>query len=216
MKRLLICTLTLTFALAAQTPAPATPVAPTPAPSRELIPSTLDTKANWWLQNTVGVSAFTGSAIPAAFRMISPPRAYPREWRQGAGAYGRQVGHFFAMNATSYTVAAGFAALTGEDPRYHPSTDKAFSKRFGHALLSTFVARGDKGGRRPAVSLWAGAVAGGFVTKAYMPRGFNDSVHAGQWTLINFASFASDNFRQEFSPEFKRLAKKLHIPFAGR
>ncbi len=211
MKSFLSVALIFTFALTAQTPTPAVPT-----PSRELTPSTLNTKGKWWLENTVGVNALLGSAIPAALRMASPSRGLPPEWRQGAGALGRQFGHYYVMNATSYTVAAGFAALTGEDPRYHPSTGQGFPKRFGHALLSTFIARGDGGGMRPAVSVWAGAVAGGFVSKAYMPNGFNDSVHAGQWTLINFANFASENVRQEFSPEFKRVAKKLHIPFAGR
>ena len=201
------CFLVFAAGLGAQTQPP--PV----VPARTLSASTLESRTKWWVQNSLGANAFVGSAIGATARMVSPANGYPREWRQGAEGYGRNFGHYFAMNATAYTAKLGVAALLGEDPRYHPSTEKGAAKRIKHAIIFSFVDRSNSGHLRPAISTWAGALAGGFVTKAYLPNRFNDSVHAGQWTLINFGALVGDNFRDEFRPEFRRLAKKLHLPF---
>jgi len=175
---------------------------------------TASERAKWWAEHAFGPGPLAGSAVGASLLMAFPPRAYPREWRQGAGGWGRNYGNYAAMNVTGYTVKYGVAELLGEDPRYRPSTETQVAKRIGHALGFAFVDRSRSGQLRPAVSTWAGALASGFVTKTYMPRGFNDSVHAGQWTLINFGAFVGNNLTEEFKPEFRRLAKKLHLPFS--
>ena len=181
-----------------------------------LTPPTAQVRAKWWVDNAFGVGPLAGSAMGASWRMAFPLRGYPREWRQGAAGFGRNFGNYAAMSVTGFTAKFGVAELLREDPRYHPSHETKIMKRVGHALLFTFVDRSQSGRPRPAVSTWAGAVASGFVMKSYMPQGFNDSVHAGQWTLINLGGFAGNNLGEEFKPELKRLAKKLHLPFVGR
>ncbi|WP_031498668.1 hypothetical protein [Bryobacter aggregatus] len=186
--------------------------APATAPVPPLPPVDFKIKANWWLRESFGIEPLLTSAVVGGYRMLNPPNAYPREWRQGAAGYGRNVGNNLASNVAGSTAQFGVASLIGEDPRYHPSGASSIKRRIGHALLFTFVDKSDRGRRMPALSNFAGAIAAGFITKTYMPQGFNDSVHAGQWTLINFGTFAGSNLQEEFKPELRRLGKKLHLP----
>ncbi|MBC7924954.1 MAG: hypothetical protein H7039_04785 [Bryobacteraceae bacterium] len=172
-----------------------------------------ESKVRWWLGNAFGPGPLAGSAIGAAFAMASPPTRYPREWSQGAEAYGRNLGHNYVQNATANTTKFAIASLVREDPRYRPAVSKGFLPRLGHAVLFTFVDARDSGRRTPALSNFGGALAAGFVGNAYMPAGFDDPVHAGQRTLLNFAGFGISNVADEFRPEFRRLAKRLHLPF---
>ena len=228
--------ISLSVNLMAQTPAPTTP-AQTPGPTAPapqvgkaaaaaaaaaaanavaLPPSTMDTKLKWLAYRTVSPAVLLPLAIPAAFSIIRPPARMPREWHTGAGGFARQYGHYVAMNSTTYGTTFAVASLTGEDPRYHPSADKTFGKRLVHALGSAFVGYSDDGKQRPAFSLWAGTVAGGFVSKTYMPPGFNDTVHAYQNSLLQFGRLVGGNVTLEFRSEIRSAARKLHLGFLAR
>ncbi len=176
----------------------------------------MKTKLRWLGLRTVSPGVLLPLAIPAAFSMLNPPARMPSEWRTGAGGFGRHYGHFVAMNSTTYATVFAVASLTGEDPRYHPSVDKTFGKRLGHALGSAFVGYSDDGKLRPAFSLWAGTVAGGFIPKTYMPPGFNDNVHAYQNSLILFGRTVGGNVTLEFRSEIRAAARKMHLGFLAR
>ena len=226
---LTLVSLTLSLNLLAQTPAQTAPApqvgkgaaaaavaAAAAAAAVALEPSTMETKVKWLADRTVRPEVLLPLAIAAAYTMLSPPARMPREWRTGAGGFGRQYGHFVAMNSTTYATTFAVASLTGEDPRYHPSADKTFGKRLGHALGSAFVGYSDDGKRRPAFSLWAGTVAGGFISKTYMPPGFNDTVHAYQNSMLQFGRVVGGNVTLEFRSEIRAAARKMHLGFLAR
>lgn len=152
-------------------------------------------------------------AVAAGFGMAFPPSGYPREWRDGGGAYGRLYGDALARRESN--LAAGFLAATvaREDTRYLPATSTNGFRRFSHALLFTLADKSDSGHTMPAFSNYAGAAASGFVGTAYLPRGYDDWTHAGQRSAIAFATFAGANVVNEFCPEWGPLVKKLRIPF---
>ena len=220
-------TVWLAMNLTAQVPAPTAPV-PAPAAaapqtgktaavasatSPALDPSTMGTKVRWLAYKTVSPGALVRLTVPAGWEMLFPPSRLPHDWKSGAGGFGRQYGHYVAMNSTTFATTFAVASLTGEDPRYHLSADKGFGKRLGHALGSGFVGYSDDGKLRPAFSLWAGSVAGGFVSKTYRPPGFNDTVHAYQNSAWQFGSVVGSNIYQEFRPEVRAMAKKIHLGF---
>jgi tryptophan-rich sensory protein len=133
---------------------------------------------------------------------------------------------FFVIQASSISrLAAGLDYLAGtlahEYPRYYPDRSKNSFHRIYHALAFTLIDRSDTGRPMLAVSKLAGSAAAGFVGMAYLPAGYNDTVHAGQraaGTLGGYVptllvGYATGNLLYEFTPEFKWLGRKLHLPF---
>ena len=89
---------------------------------------------------TVGPRSLFVPPVYAAIRMADPPSAYPRDWRLGAGAFGRNYGNALASRASLETGRFLTGALLHEDFRYRPSTSKnplvrAFTR--WHLLSST-------------------------------------------------------------------------------
>jgi hypothetical protein len=156
------------------------------------------------------------AGLYSAYDLANPPKSYPREWRQGIGGFGRNYGDFMA----SWTAVQGgkflIATVVREDPRYLPSTSKNIFARSLHALTFVFVDKSDNGHNRIAVSNFAGALAGGFVGNTYLPDGFRNVSHAEARSALALTGFATSNLADEFQPELKGWAKKLHIPFVGR
>jgi hypothetical protein len=152
--------------------------------------------------------ALTAPAFRAGLRMANPPgkgaTQYPREWRQGAEAFGRNYGDAFAERASFQTARFVTGVVTREDPRYVPSGSHNVIARSLYALGFSFVDRSDSGRPMPAFSNFVGAAAGGFVGNAYLPAGFNDVTHAGQRATIRFETFAAGNLFREFAPQMPR------------
>lgn len=174
-------------------------------------PLTLGERFRLEAHTSLGVSAFLVPAGDAAVDMASPPTRYPREWRDGGGAFGRNYGAEFARHTTGGFTHFTVAAIDREDPRYYPSTSTNFARRTLHALVFTLVDRSDSGRRTLAVSNLAGSAAAGAVGMAFYPDGFNDLTHAYQRAAIETTTFASHNLIAEFSPEIVRVLHKLHI-----
>jgi hypothetical protein len=162
---------------------------------------------------TVGPRALVTPVIPSAIRMAIPPSSYPRDWTNGAGAFGRNYGNFVARNASLRTARFLAGSLLHEDFRYRPSGSKNPIVRCFHAIEFTFVDRSDSGHSRPAFANFAAATAGGFVGRLYLPAGYNDLSHAETQAGILFGQFAAQNLLREFAPEIVKATRKLHIPF---
>jgi len=148
--------------------------------------------------------------------MASPPSAYPREWRQGAGAFGRNFGDY----AVSWTAAQGgkfvAASVLHEDPRYYPSQRKNWLQRGAHAIGFVIIDRSDSGHARLAVSNFAGAFSGAFVGNAYLPDPYANRSHALARSGLGLAGFASNNLVEEFRPEIRKVAHAFHLPWFGK
>jgi hypothetical protein len=184
------------------------PDSPRPQPTGTL---TLGERFHLEAHTSLGVPAFIIPAGGALLNMAHPPDNYPREWRDGGGAFGRLYGAEFARHTTGGFTHFAVAAIDREDPRYYPSTGGNFARRTAHALLFTVVDRNTAGHRTLAISNLAGSMAAGSVGMAFYPDGFNDFTHAYQHASIELTSFATHNLIAEFSPEIVRALHKMHV-----
>jgi hypothetical protein len=163
-------------------------------------------------QRTFGPLAFLTPAGEAGITMAHPPQNYPREWKDGAAAFGRIYGSEFARHTTGGFTHFGTAWIDHEDPRYFRTANTNFGRRIGHAMLFTFFDRTNSGRRTLALSNLAGSTAAGFVGNLWEPDGFNDATHALQRSALEFGTLSGANLVAEFSPDLSRLMHKMHLP----
>jgi hypothetical protein len=149
---------------------------------------------------TFGPQTLLIPALWASLEMADPPRAYPREWRTGVGAFGRNYGNAFAWRTSLESARFLTGALLHEDFRYRRSTSHNPLIRTFHAVAFTFVDKSDSGRNRIAFANVAGATASGFVGNLYLPSGFNDMHHAENRVAMAFAGLVAKNLLREFIP----------------
>ncbi len=197
------------------------PEAPQPAanskafdPNAALGQQTLHGKFMEYTVPTFGPLALVSPAFTAGFHMASPPSDYPREWRQGAEAFGRNYADELARTTSKQTARFLVGALLREDLRYHPSKSKNAFARTGHAVLFTFFDKSDSGHTQLALANLTGAAAGGYVGNAYLPHGYNDVTHADIRGGEMLGGIAAGNLLHEFGPEIYRFCKRAHLPLA--
>jgi hypothetical protein len=164
-----------------------------------------------YTHQTFGPPAVIFPAFAAGLAMANPKKNYPREWKDGAGAFGRQYGDSIATVASQRTARFLTGVASHEDPRYVRSSSKNPLLRTTHAIAFTFIDKTESGRNTIAFSNFAGAAAGGFVGSAYLPHGYNDLTHAEQRMAFQFTSIAIQNIAAEFQPQWAPLVRKLHI-----
>jgi hypothetical protein len=164
-----------------------------------------------YTHQTFGPPALIFPAITAGMGMANPRSHYPREWKDGPGAFGRLYGDTLAMATSQRTARFLTGVALHEDPRYVRSNSKHPLMRTMHAVAFTFVDKTDSGRNTIAFSNFAGAAAGGFVGSAYLPHGYNDLTHAEQRMAFQFTSIAIQNIAAEFQPQWGPLVRKLRI-----
>jgi len=171
-----------------------------------------DDKSQIYIHKAYSPAAVIYPLIGAGFRMINPPDAYPKEWKDGMGAFGRNYGNAIAQRTASTTADFGTQILLHEDPRYRRSDSSNPIMRLGHAIAWTFFDENDSGHRTLAVSTFSSAAAGGFVGMAYLPDGYNDVTHAEQRMVREIGDRAISNILTEFEPVWGPWAAKLKVP----
>jgi hypothetical protein len=201
---------------AAQSPATSSDTQPNqilalpPALTRN--PMTGEDKFRIYIHKTFGPPALILPAFGAGFQMLNPPSHYPREWKDGGGAFGRTYGYKVADRTSRETAQFLTGFLLHEDPRYQRSTSTNAFRRTLHALAFTVFDKTDSGRNTLAVSNFASAAAGGFVGMGILPDGYNDVTHAEQRMASEFLQIAIGNIATEFEPQWGPWAKKLRIP----
>ena len=190
---------------------PLIPLSFLPAPMTKG-PLTTEEKLSVYVHRTFGPPALILPAFGAGLSMLNPPSHYPREWKDGAHAFGRNYGNIVATVTARETASMLASVALHEDPRYRPSGSTNVLYRVFHALSYTVVDRTDSGGRTIAVSNFAGAAAGGLVGMVYLPGGFNDATHAQQRMAMQFGTLAIHNLAAEFQPQWGPIVRKLRIP----
>jgi hypothetical protein len=164
-----------------------------------------------YAHQTFGPPEIIFPGFAAGMAMANPRSHYPRDWRAGAEAFGRLYGDSIATVTSERTARFLTGVALHEDPRYARSNSKNPLVRTMHAVLFTFVDKTDSGRNTIAFSNFAGAAAGGFVGRAYLPQGYNDLTHAEQRMTIQFASIAVQNIAAEFQPQWGPIVRKLRI-----
>lgn len=170
-------------------------------------------KFKYFAGETFRPGSLVVAGLYSTFDMASPPKSYPREWRQGIGGFGRNYGDFMASWAAVQGGKFLVASAVHEDPRYTRSDRTNVLARSYHALQFVFIDKSDSGRHRVAISNFAGAFAGGFVGNSYLPDGYRNLSHGGTRSALALSGFATSNLADEFQPELKALARKLHLPF---
>jgi hypothetical protein len=169
-------------------------------------------KFRLYLHQAVSPVGFLATAFGAGLTMASPPDRYPREWKDGAGAYGRLYGDAVARRQSELAVIFLSELAFREDPRYLPSASHNMLIRIAHAAAFVIVDRSDSGHERLALSNVLGAAASGFIGTAYLPGGYNDFTHAGQRTANTLSGFVISNVANEFCPEWGPIVNRMHLP----
>ena len=185
------------------------PQAPLPQPSDRL---TLGERFRLEARVSFGISAMVFPAIEAGYDIANPPHHYPKEWKDGPGAYGRNYGAELARHTAGGLARFATAAVTREDPRYYPSRRRRVLPRFWHAVWFSVVDKSESGRAMPAAGNFAGAAAAGYVGMPYEPAGYNDFTHGTQRAAVEFSTYAVNNLVTEFSPELCRTMKAMHFP----
>ncbi len=172
---------------------------------------TFGDKFTIYAHQTFGPPALILPAFAAGRDMANPKSHYPREWKDGGGAFGRLYGDTIATATSERTARFLTGVALHEDPRYVRSSSKNALARTMHAVALTFIDKTDSGRNTIAFSNFAGAAAGGFVGNAYLPHGFNDLTHAEQRMAFQFGGLAIQNIAAEFQPQWGPIARKLRI-----
>jgi hypothetical protein len=175
-------------------------------------PLTIQNKFLIYAHKTFGPPAVILPAFGAGLGMLNPPSKYPKEWKDGAAAFGRNYGYRVADHTSRNTAQFLTGTLLHEDPRYLRSTSSNPVVRTVHALAFTIFDKTDSGRTTFAASNFASAAAGGFVGMGILPDGYNDVTHAEQHMASEFLQIGIGNVLTEFEPQWGPWARKLRIP----
>jgi hypothetical protein len=182
------------------------------SPGMTRAPLTVQDKFLIYAHKSFGPPAVILPAFGAGLGMLNPPSKYPKEWKDGPGAFGSNYGYRLADRTSRNTAQFLTGALLHEDPRYLRSTSANPLVRTTHALAFTIFDKTDSGKTTFAASNFASAAAGGFVGMGILPDGYNDVTHAEQHMASEFLQIAIGNVLTEFEPQWGPWAKKLRIP----
>jgi hypothetical protein len=149
--------------------------------------------------------SLVGPALGAA---VGQAENEPLAWGQGGAGYGRRIASGISRQLISETIRFGFAAVDGEDPRYHRSQESGVWKRAQHAIVETFTSETANGNRIPAYSRFAGTYGAAFISNTWYP----DNRATAGWALRRgstaLASSIGFHLFQEFAPH--KFGKLLH------
>jgi hypothetical protein len=147
-----------------------------------------------YLNHLAGPMALAGSVVSAG---IAQANNSPREWGQGADAFGKRFASSLGGNAARQTVNYGLSEAFKLDDKFYRSERKGFWPRASDALVQSVTSRTTTGNRVISAPKLAGYVAGGMVPLLWLPdrygpmRGFRS---AG----FSLASTAGMNLIREF------------------
>jgi hypothetical protein len=182
------------------------------SPRMTRAPLTFQDKFVIYAHKSFGPPAVILPAFGAGLGMLNPPSKYPKDWKDGASAFGRNYGYRLADRASRNTAQFLTGAIFHEDPRYLRSTNSNPFVRTVHALAFTIFDKTDSGRTTFAASNFASATAGGFLGMGILPNGYNDVTHAEQHMASEFLQIGIGNVLTEFQPQWGPWAKKLRIP----
>lgn len=186
---------TLLLILAVSAAIPATAFGQTPDPLDVTGKLLYHAEATYSPSALLGIAAYAGA--------LQEDNA-PKEWGQGAGAYGKRFASTLAWSGIHGAIAFGLDSTLHQDPRYFRSQETGFWRRTGHALRGTLLTRTDSGGE--TLSTWriGSAYGAAFLSNEWYPARLNTV----RWGLIDgsitLGFGLASNLGAEFWPDVKR------------
>jgi len=118
---------------------------------------------------------------------------------QGWGAYGKRFGAVATDGFSDIMIGGAILpSLLHQDPRYFYQGTGTTGSRFRHAVLNTFVARGDNGKSQPNYSTLGGVLASSSLANLYYPR----SNRGAGLVFGNFAIGIAERIGASLAQEF--------------
>jgi len=173
----------------------------TPAPAGSSVdPLSVGKKFEYRMVSAFGPTKIITVAVIAGYDQLTNT---PSEWKQGAEGYGKRYASQFGTNVARQTFAFGLEAALHEDPRYFPSGEKGFGKRFKSVLKQAILTRTDSGRDRFAVGRIGSAMGAAWLANTWQPRSTDTAGNAMSTFGLTIAGDAGYNFLQEFFPIFR-------------
>jgi hypothetical protein len=172
------------------------------APAVPSVPMTVREKFVRSTKATFGPLALVSVGVVAGYEQLTNT---PGPWGQGGEAYAERFGSTFGISFVDQYTEFALAAALHEDPRYYPSADASFKARIKSALKQTLIRRTDAGGERFAYAEFGGALAGGFVANAWLPRTDNSVGDGFETAGLLIARDLGFNLIREFVPMFRHI-----------
>ena len=133
------------------------------------------------------------------------------EWGSGLAGLGKRYASAVGQHLVNASVQFGVAKALRQDLKYYPSETAGFGPRVRHALVSTvYVRKTNSESQTLATSRFSGALAGGFVSKAWMPARFHTFASGMSSAGISMAVDAGVNVLREFWPEIRHPRRRLN------
>ena len=143
-------------------------------------------------------------AETAAYAGILQGLDTPKEWGQGAGAYGERFASALGGSAIHGALAFGLDSTLHQDPRYYRSRDTGFWRRTAHAFRGTILTHTDSGGETLSTWRLGSAYGSAFLSNEWYPDRLNTvGLGAQQGSLRMGFDFVS-NLGIEFWPDVRR------------
>ncbi len=139
---------------------------------------------------------------------IAQWRDIPPQWGQGAEGYAKRFGEAEGFTAAHNTVALGFDLGFHLDPRYRRMPDAKFMPRLRNAVMQSFLAYKDSGGRMINVSEIGGNFAAGLIADTWEPRGYNSWGDGLERGALGLLYHTGRNVAREFLPDLLHRGKK--------
>lgn len=162
---------------------------------------TFDERFHDYVKSIVGPSAIGKTLFGATLKQLRGD--IPPEWGTGAEGFGKALAFKYLDRLSSHTIEFGVGALIGEDPRYFPSTNKAFWARVGHAVKASFFGHVEGGGERFAFARFAGAYGSAALSNLWLPSGSGGLGHTFGKGTKSIGEDIGSNLFKEFWPDIK-------------
>ena len=148
------------------------------------------------LRQEFGPATYARAGVSTVLGEIT---ASPEEWGRGPEGIAKKFASAYGKHLVSTTVRYGVAELLNEDLRYFPAQEKGFGGRLRHSLMSTVIARdATTGDSTPAIGRLAGAFAGGFVSRQWLPDRYHTVASGVASSSLSLGVDAGINVFKEF------------------
>ena len=147
-------------------------------------------------------------AETAAYAAILHGLDSPREWGQGAGAYGKRFASTLGASSIHGALAFGLDSTLHQDPRYFRSRDTGFLRRTAHAFRGTILTRTDRGGETLSTWRLGSDYGAAFLANQWYPARLNTARQGAINGSLRLGFDFASNLGIEFWPDIRRWVRR--------